>query len=250
MNLMNIDEKRENIIRPLLEWRFLGLSELRAISKYEGSERAMQRLVKRLENDGILKSFIHKLSNKKYIQLTRSSYKEMTDQSWNINEDIKMHDAIVSTLLYKFSLEDIVSLTKMNYQNPSFNQTIFSHGIDPDGMIRAERKNNVFNIAIEIELTRKNSTEIFKKYKRYHENTSFEWVIYFFKNMKTLETYFKYYNEFRDLSNIEMLGSQVLFCYSDKLASNAFSPLECYWKHPDGSDSNLSNFFITKVNVR
>ena len=242
MEILNINLKREELLTPLLEWRILGINELGELGNYQKSERALQRIIKRMESEGLVNSFVHKMSNRKFIHLSKIAYKEMTDASWNVNEEIKMHDAIVACTLYRFSKMSTVDLAQMNYQNIGFNQSIFAHGIDPDGMVRARRRGDVYNIAIEVELTRKNSTEVFRKFKLYHENTSFTWAIYFFKSRRLLDSYFAYYKKFREEFEIPMEKSQMIFCFSDKMAMKEFNPLDCYWKRPDGVDSTLAKF--------
>ena len=243
MEILSINDKREELLAPLLEWRILGVSELGELGNYQKSERGLRKIIERSEKSGLINSFIHKLSNRKFVYLSRRAYQEMTDASWNVNEEIKMHDAIVACIIYRFSKMNTVDLAKMNYQNIAFNQSIFAHGVDPDGMIRAKRRGDVYNIAIEVELNRKSSTEIFRKFKLYHENTAFTWAVYFFNNRRVLNAYFAYYKKFREESYIPMEKSQMMFCYSDKMAMKEFNPLECYWKRPDGVDSTLKEFF-------
>lgn len=244
MELININEKRESVLLPLIKWRILAVTELLELSEYNGNLRNMHKLVSRLEKDNLLTSFIHKYNDRKYVHLTRVAHKEISDQPWNISTEIKMHDAIVSTVLYNFSKQEFVNSTTINYQNISFNQSIFSHGVDPDGMICANRKGRSCNIAIEIELTRKSSSEILKKFKKYNENTEFDFVIYFFKCKRTLNTYFKYYEKFCKLVGIAYRDSQVLFCYSTILASTRFQALDTYWKKPDASEGTLKDLFL------
>ena len=155
-----------------------------------------------------------------------------------------MHDAIVSSILYRFSTLEFINNTEINYQSIDFNQTIFSTGVDPDGMIAGSRRGKAYNVAVEVELTRKNSTEIYRKYQLYDQNTSYTWTLYFFKSLRTLESYFKYYNNFREQRGIKMEKSQILFFYSDNLARSSFDLLECYWHRPDGVPSKLKHLFL------
>lgn len=244
MEVLNINSKRESLLYPLIEWKILGGQELGELSNYHGTQRGLRKMIERSEKDGLLKSFIHKLSNRKFVYLSRLAHREMTNDNWNINEEIKMHDAIVSSILYKLSLESFIKLTKINHQDIKFNESMFSHGIDPDGMIRANKNDSTFNIAIEVELTRKNSTEIFRKFKNYNENTAFTWVIYFFSSRHVLNAYFKYYKIFLEENQIEIQQAQIMFCHSNDLASFNLNPLNNYWLRPDGVNSTLKEFFL------
>lgn len=249
MEYLDINSKREELFAPLLEWGILGSYELGELSNYNGSARGLRKMIERAEQVGIINSFIHKMSNRKFVYLTRSAHKALSSGTWNVNEDIKMHDAILSALLYRFSRLDFVSLVKLNGQDINFNQSIFAGGVDPDGMIRAKRKNEVFNVAIEVELTRKNSTEIFKKFKNYLSNTNFSWAFYFFNSKRVLNAYLKYYEEFKKRENICLDDSQIMFFHSEFLARKDFDPTKTTWIRPDGKESTLKSFFMPNLNV-
>lgn len=227
-----------------MEWKILGGKELAEIANYQGSDRNLRKMLSRAEQENILKSFVHKFNNRKYYYFSRTGHNEFSTERWNINEDIKMHDAIVGSVLYQFSKLEMIRLSKINDQNIEFNQSIFSHGIDPDGMIRAKKGSDILNIAIEIELTRKNSTEIFRKFNLYHSKTCYFWAIYFFPNKRILETYTKYYSQFCRDNDIQMNQRMMMFCWSDELAAANINILNINWLRPDGVDSKLSELFL------
>lgn len=242
MEDLYISQKREDVFSPLLEWGILGVEEIGELSGYQGNNRNLKKLILRAENDGILNSFIHKMSSRKFIYLTRKAHQHLSVTPWNVKEDIKMHDSILNAVLYRFSKMDFVSLHKINNQDLEFNQGIFADGVDPDGMIRAKLNDRVLNVAIEIELTRKNSTVITEKFKKYHRNTSFDVAIYFFNSLRVMAAYSKYYEEIKKFLNISNDEQKLIFCCSKRLAEKDFNPLEAEIRN-NGPFKSLKEFF-------
>jgi hypothetical protein len=238
-----INQKRERLLFPLLEWGILGAHELAELSDYQGSERGLRKMLERAEKSGAVCSFFHNMGKRKFVYLTRRAHEFLTPARWGINETIKMHDAILTSTLYRFSKFDFVSEAKINYQSIEINQTVYSNGIDHDGMFRAKRNNNFESFALEIELTRKNSTEIMKKFQKYDESNAVDWAIYFFNSRNVLDAYNRYYEDYRKLPGVLESKCKFIFCYSSDMAHINFNPLNSIWIKPNNAESTLRSFF-------
>ena len=63
------------------------IDELGESSNYQGNARNLRKIISRAEDDGILNTFIHKLSNRKYVHLTRKAHEYLSIQPWNFRRE-------------------------------------------------------------------------------------------------------------------------------------------------------------------
>lgn len=240
MDIICLTDKRENLIRPLFDWKILGAMELKNLSGYQGNYRNLMKMIKKLEKEGVVNSFTHAMNNRKFFYVSKKAFSHFTDEKSFINEEIKMHDAIVSTLAFKFNLLDMTKSIKINSDRNVSTSGVFSSGdVEPDATIEYQYHGKVAKLALEVELNRKNSTSITKKFMGYHNDDKTSLALYFFTNKYHLEAYFNYYNEFRQRNNISIQDVKIVFLYSSKIADFDFDLLSIFWKRPEGEMSNL-----------
>jgi len=63
----------------------------------------------------------------------------------------------------------------------------------PDGLIETNQKDKEFNIALELEITRKSKKRITEKFERYINDTKFDSVFWFFTSPGVKKSYIKHF---------------------------------------------------------
>ena len=244
MEFFKTNTKRREILIPLFDWRYLGLSEIQEASGYRRSRVGLQRMMQRLEKDGLVESFLHELANRKFYSLSKKTFRNYSDRPWFLNPDISNHDAITSSFLFQIKKLDQVVDASLNFPEGFLKENSGKLSVEPDGFFTAIRNGNPIKFALEIELHRKSSTMIESKYERYYKTTDVDGVIYVFSDLSILQAYFQYHEDFlTDRLNREQ-HSRIAFCFTDNLGSSQFDFLNMKRINSNGQLDTFGSIFL------
>lgn len=205
MNDIRLNHVRDKVIGPLFDYGVLYAADLLDKVGWDKSLGAFYKLLTRMENDGILKSKRHVSNNKKYVYLTKEVHNAFAPDTPYISQEILYHDAVLSSVLCKFShLNSVKAVKKIHHGKANY---LFSTGVIPDGLVISENNEDEVKLAIEIELTRKSKERYVQKFDEYMKEDGVDIVFFFFD---TFGVYNSYQNELKS------------YCFD-----NGFSASEC-----------------------
>lgn len=244
MEIFKSNSKRREILLPLFNWRYLGLVEIKQASGYVKSIEGLRRMLLRLENDGLVESFIHRYANRKFYCLTKKTFNNYSDDPWYLNSETKDHDAIVSSFLFQIKDQDFVEKADLNFPVGFYEIKPEYRVVEPDGYFTGRRydgKRGVF--ALEIELNRKNSSVIESKLEGYYRATHIDFALYVFNDLSILKAYFRYNQEFLSENRIPKEKSKILFCLTDHLGEKDFDFCNMVRVTSNGEFSKFGSLF-------
>ena len=236
--------KRREILLPLLKWRYLGNKELKIASKYKGTRNSLNKLLLRLEKDGLVEGFLHLYANRKFWNLSKTSWSIYSEERWNLNGDIKNHDAIASAFLFGLNELDFVSDSYLNFPSGNYTKSLLTRNIEPDGYFEVNVKDWFGRFALEIELNRKNKSLIESKYESYYESKEINGVVYVFNDLNVLEAYYRFHEEFKERANIKKNQNKIAFCFSDILGSPKLNIPKIKRIDSQGNITTLGELFL------
>lgn len=192
---------------------------------YQCSHQAFSKLVRRLEENKYLESIYYQ-NYKKYLFLTNKGLEEAgLKKSYPINKEVIQHDLICVNVLHNLLKEDEIFL------DGSLNLEDEGLGNRPDGVIEL---NNKKKLAIEVELTQKQSYRIESKFTEYMKNHGIDFVLYLFTRPSVFKAYQKRIDELD--KNINPLikkkfTSKIILMIEPTIKSNDFSlkNADCYF---------------------
>lgn len=211
--------KRRNILLPLFKWRYLGLSEIKRSSNYKGTRQGLNSFLLRMEKLGLIEGFTHFTANRKFWNLTKTSWENYTDERWNLNSLIKNHDAIVSSFLFGLNELPFVQDAYLNFPSGIYTKKNLSRNIEPDGYFEARLKQWDGKFALEVEINRKSRGVIESKLESFYRTGEIDGVFYLFNDLSILEAYYRFHEEFKSVHKISKTNNKIAFCFSDILGS-------------------------------
>lgn len=244
MEFIKLNTKRNQVLGPLFEWRYLGVKEIKEASGYMKSIVGLRRMLQRLEKDNFVESFSHPLTQRKFYNLTRSSWNNYTDKPWNVNPDIRVHDAIASTFLFQIRNLDFVLDSSLNYPSGKYESRTSDRMVEPDGYFTANVSGNPLTFGLEVELSRKSSAVIESKFEGYYNSESVDAAIYVFCDYQLLKIYYTYHEHFlaNRLKNSRV--PKIGFCYSDELGSADLQFLDMKRISAEGKECTFGSIFL------
>lgn len=215
------------VIEPLRKWKILSLEALRYEAKYEKSDASFYKVIKRLEDNNIISSFIESHSKKKYVHLWNESKVFFDIEPFElIPRERRYHDASTIEFVRRFQvLNNFVGIISDN----ELRNNLTRHHHLPDALVKIDTKEGIKNLAIETELSQKTKKRIIDIFNYYEKSSEFDYCIYYFKNLFMRDRYFELYK-----SNFPE-GKKILFVCNFK---HPLGKLECL-----GSLSMESNEF-------
>jgi len=184
-------QKNSDIIEAIYSWRSMTTDTLKSLVAELETESAFRQRILRLVKAGVLRSRLQKGFNK--IVYPSSSLIEKLGID-KFNEENVRHDAVVSTVVS--SLNSFKSVKSAKLPHDFKTKASWSHhAIEPDALLLISKNGNDFNVAIEIELWRKDRKRVFDKLVDYAKATEYDYVFYFFADRPAFESYQKRLNE-------------------------------------------------------
>ncbi len=198
-------QKNSDIVEAIYQWRSMTTDNLKVLVAESETESAFRQRVLRLVKGGILRSKLQKGFNK-IVYPSHGLLRKLGIE--NFNEDNIRHDAVVSTVVSRLITFESVKSVKLPHDfktKSSWNH----HAIEPDALLLISKNGNEFNVAIEVELWRKDRKRVFDKLVDYAKASEYDYVFYFFADRPAFESYQKRLNELLIDSDFDHLKDEL-----------------------------------------
>jgi hypothetical protein len=186
-----MDGGQLNYLYPLKKWRLLDLNSLQRESQYPGTYSGFKKLIQKLEKRDVLNSFRLGESRRKYVFLTKRGGAQvgLDSAALNISTETLLHDLKVAQVCR--SLLDLRAIKKVELEH----EIILEKGKNqytPDALVYFENKGDAFQMAFELELTRKSKSKYLDKISFYLKSNYYDYVLYFFNDRGVMDSYKKH----------------------------------------------------------
>lgn len=188
---INISSLHLNYLTPLLKWRVMDLESLRKECFRATKYKNFHRIIRNLEKEKVLDGYRDPHSRKKFVFLSPFGESELSlkENPTALSSETLIHDLKVSEItrsLFSKGWVDDVELEHQVHDKRNFKLT---YKIIPDAILYLEKKGHKFQIAFELELTRKSNQRLIEKMKQYEDSSYYHYVMYFFPSEKMMEKY-------------------------------------------------------------
>lgn len=219
---MNLNSLHLNYLTPLLKWRVMDLESLRKECISAPKYKNFHRIIRNLEKKKILEGYRDPYSRKKFIYLSAFGEGKLSlkENPTALSGETLIHDLKVSEItraLYVQGLIDDVELEHQIHDKRNFKLT---YKIIPDAILKLEKKGHKYQIAFELELTRKSNQRLIEKMKQYETSSFYHYVLYFFPSESLMEKYIAQAEE--KIGKEYMI--KFMFFYHPQLSSGHHNP--------------------------
>ena len=239
-------EYYDNILRKVAKWRVVEAKLLYTLSEYQGTNRSFNRVLSNLEKTKLLKS-THLRGKSKFLYASpelNTIYKINTPL---IQEESLVHESIITTVTNKMLEWSAFESATLPHELISA-KDFYVNNLMPDSVLHGREDGDLFNLALEVELSRKSKTRVAKKLQDYLANEVFDHIFYIFNDRGTFEGYKRMLDTFIANSNEEKgqeASVRVMFGYYPSLYSNDFD-LDLLEVYHLGKTTNLQSVFGAK----
>lgn len=196
-NIQNYSE----ILNLIGKWKIIDLSKLHKLILHPISYYTFKEKVRDLESGGFIKAKKYG-SNRKFLYLTEKGFQHAVAPNKLIpNQYIFVHDLLVSEVIFEF----------LKYEKvlDGFSYPDIESSIIPDGLLIAEKSNEEFKIALEVELTQKAMNRVLEKFSQYGRSYDYDFVVFITNNERLANTYHRYLSEMENKIISKIL---IIFC--------------------------------------
>lgn len=180
MYLFMPSESHTQILNEIGRWKAISF---RGLYENIGERTAYSpfcRLLKRLEQEDFIKSFIGH-GRRKYAILTDKGamFSQYASEYSEGYQELK-HDIIVSGVLRSL----------LKFKNFKSGSVVHEHfDAIPDGVIYAVKKDRSYSLAVEVELHQKSQLRLIQKFAKYKQSNTFNYVIYITNKRSIFDSY-------------------------------------------------------------
>ncbi|MEK6626252.1 MAG: replication-relaxation family protein, partial [Bdellovibrionota bacterium] len=171
--VINISSAHLNYLSPLLKWRVMDLESLRRECFHAPKYKNFYRIIRALERDKILEGYRDPFNRKKYVYLSSFGEDQIShkENPTAISKDTLIHDIKVSEIAMAFFHLGWAFDVELEHQLHDKRNFKVTYKIIPDALLHCEKNGAKFKIALEVELSRKNSQRIVEKARQYLESS-------------------------------------------------------------------------------
>lgn len=238
--MYNVQSLRKNneILELLMKWRCLSLNTLKELLENKEKINTFRQKIYRLEKEGIIKSQIFSRASKVIYPSDELIRYLGNAKSGLINEDNIRHDAVVSLVTNSFLKLEIATEASLphEYQTKS---TWKHHAIEPDAILKIPNASEVYNVALEVELWRKDRKRIYEKIIEYAKAYEYDYIFYFFGDEFSFNSYTKRLHELMTDESYSHLKNDLIekfiLIYDSDLTKSSINLLESKIYHNNES---------------
>lgn len=210
-----------NYLTPLLKWRVMDLESLRKECLRVPKYKNFYRIIRSLEKKNILEGYRDPFSRKKFIYL--SSFGEgqlsLKENPTALSKDTLIHDIRVSQIARGLLSRGWVDEVELEHQIHDKRNFKVEYKVIPDAILHLEKRGHKYQLALELELTRKNNQRLIEKVRQYSASSYYSYVIYLFPSPSLMQ---KYMEVITDKLGTEVLNRIMFFCH-ENISSEADS---------------------------
>jgi DNA-binding MarR family transcriptional regulator len=180
-----------NYLTPLLKWRILDLETLRRKCIGNPKYAYFARIIQKLEQAKLVKTYKHPFCRKKYIFLSPLGESQFACETspTSLSQETIAHDLIASQVTQSFLNEGLISDASLEHQLHSKRSLNSTFRTIPDALFTIESDGRKYHLAFELELSQKKKERVAAKVREYMLNSSYDYIVYFFTNESILRTY-------------------------------------------------------------
>lgn len=193
-----------NLLSPLIEWRVLDLKSLMQEVEFHQSYHNFCRIIRVLENKKIIETYRDPYTRKKYVYISSQGENEFQLlQKHQLSKETLVHDIKVTEIARQFIDFGYVKEATLEHYLTHKQDKFSDSGIIPDAVFKGEKNGASFNIAFELELSRKKSDRLLTKLRSYLQQKNYKYIMYFITSESLLLKYYDYFTielgqEFKD----------------------------------------------------
>ncbi len=223
---MNLNSLHLNYLTPLLKWRVMDLESLRKECFRATKYKNFHRIIRGLEKEKILEGYRDPHSRKKFVFLSPFGEGQLSlkENPTAISNETLIHDLKVSEITRSFMNEGWIDEVELEHQIHDKRNFKLTYKIIPDAILYLEKKGHKFQLAFELELTRKSNQRLIEKMKQYEDSSFYHYVMYFFPTQKLME---KYITQAEEKLGRERM-SKFMFFFHPEISSGIHNPKEIY----------------------
>jgi hypothetical protein len=216
--MMNLNSLHLNYLTPLLKWRVLDLESLRKECVRAPKYHNFYRIIRDLEKKKVLEGYRDPYSRKKFVYLSSVGEGQLSlkDNPTALSKDTLIHDIKVSEISRELLDRGWIDEVELEHQIHDKRNFKINYKIIPDAIWYFERKGFKYQVAFELELTRKNNQRLVEKMKQYEGSGFYHYVIYIFPNPNLMN---KYIEVIKEKLGSEIMGKVMFFCHEDMSSS-------------------------------
>lgn len=180
-------ENYQSILTQVAKWRVIPLNNLRDLTDYQGCKQSFYRLIRRLEDRGLVRTIIIN-GGFKVVTLSNELGKIPYYQNAILHDESVPHEALVSIICNEILTWEMFQSVSLPHE---IQDASYDSGISrlPDAVIKGVNKDNKFIMALEVEISRKSKERVQNKIEDYINNTVFDYIFYLFNDIGTFKSY-------------------------------------------------------------
>lgn len=190
--MYNVQSLRKNndLLEALIKWRCVSLNTLKDLLDNKEKLNTFRQKIYRLEKEGMIKSQVFARVSK-IIYPSDDLIKYLGNAKTGlINEENIRHDAVVSLVTNSFLKLGIATEASLPHEYET-KSTKKHYAIEPDAILKIPHEDEIYNVALEVELWRKDRKRIYEKIAEYAKAYEYDYVFYFFGDDFSFNSYTK-----------------------------------------------------------
>jgi hypothetical protein len=213
-----------NYLTPLTKWRVMDLESLRMECNRETKYKNFHRVIRNLEKEKILEGYRDPHTRKKFVYFSQIGESKLCLQEnpTALATETMIHDSKVSEITRYLFANKWIDEVELEHQINNKRNFKSIYKIIPDAIIYTQKNGHRYNIAFELELTRKSNDRLIDKMKLYESSSFYHYVMYFFPSINLMNQYLKQAEEKIGLNLID----KFMFFYHPKLTLDQHKPEE------------------------
>jgi hypothetical protein len=241
--IMHLNSLHLNYLTPLLKWRVLDLESLRKECIRAPKYKNFHRIIRDLEKKKILEGYRDPYSRKKFVYLSSVGEGQLSlkDNPTALSKDTLIHDIKVSEISRELLDRGWIDEVELEHQIHDKRNFKINYKIIPDAIWYFERKGFKYQVAFELELTRKNNQRLVEKIKQYEGSEFYHYVIYIFPTLNLMN---KYTEVIKEKLGKESMGKFMFFCHEE--ISSSVHDLDKIMGDFNGRSLKLKEVFASK----
>jgi len=202
----------------------MDLESLRKECNRETKYKNFNRIIRKLEKEKILEGYRDPNTRKKFVYFSTIGESELSIQEnpTALAYETLTHDLKVSEITRQLRTNGWVDEVELEHQINNKRNFKSLYKIIPDAILYLEKKSHKFNIAFELEITRKSNQRVIEKMKQYENSSFYHYIMYIFSSKNIMEKYIEQAEE-----NLgKHLLNKFMFFHHPKMTQDRHCPNE------------------------
>lgn len=198
------------------------------------------RIIRNLEKEKILDGYRDPHSRKKFVFLSPLGESELSikENPTALSSETLIHDLKVSEIARSLLADGWIDEVELEHQVHDKRNFKLTYKIIPDAILYLEKKGHKFQVAFELELTRKSNQRLIEKLKQYDDSSFYHYVIYVFASQSLMD---KYVSQAKEELGVNRM-SKFMFFFHPEISSSIHKPEKIRGLF-NGKQINLSDVF-------